>query len=352
MDPKVKNLIKFFATNLTILFLLIWASFKYVESDPLRWFGGLIALILLWRISLSIYRRCIVPAKHPRSYGKWAVVTGCTGGIGKEFVEELAKQGMSILLISRTESKLKDQKAELEKLYSASGADFKARYIAYDFTDMSSTCTAFYKQLDETLLQLKEDGGVGILVNNVGTTKDIPYELMEFTEQEIDDMINVNIFGTIRMTRSCLRVMQQQGSGAIIGISSGSGNHVGPMLQIYSATKAFITQFIRSMHVESWGTGVDFLAVTPFYIAGTNLYTRKAGTVIAPMPIALVKGTLCQLGKKWVWQGHGYWFHGFMGTFATYWWGATERWKNMMKDNRARYEAREAEKRVAANKAK
>ena len=59
------------------------------------------------------------------------------------------------------------------------------------------------------------------------------------------------------------------------------------------------------------------------------------------MPIELVKGTLAQLGKgPYVWQGHGYWFHGLLGNFASYYWGATDRWKKMMKDNRARYDAK------------
>ena len=68
--------------------------------------------------------------------------------------------------------------------------------------------------------------------------------------------------------------------------------------------RAFITQFTRSMHVESWGSGVDFLAVTPFYVV-SNLYKRKSGTLIAPMPIKLVEGTFAQLGKKMIWQVSG-----------------------------------------------
>jgi hypothetical protein len=93
--------------------------------------------------------------------------------------------------------------------------------------------------------------------------------------------------------------------------------------------RAFITQFSRSMHVESWGTGVDFLVVTPFYVV-SNLYKRKSGTLIAPMPIELVKGTFKQLGKQMIWQGHGYWFHGFIGNFSTYYWDTVHRYRKMM----------------------
>lgn len=104
-----------------------------------------------------------------------------------------------------------------------------------------------------------------------------------------------------------------------------------------------MTQFTRSLKIEWWDSGVDFLAVTPFYVV-SNLYKRKSGSLLAPMPIKLVEGTLAQLGKKYIWQGHGYWFHGFIGNFATYYWGTTKRNLKMMKDNRARYEARQKQK--------
>ncbi|RYG98267.1 hypothetical protein EON65_51650 [archaeon] len=62
-----------------------------------------------------------------------------------------------------------------------------------------------------------------------------------------------------------------------------------------------MTQFSRSLKVEWWDSGVDFYVVTPYYVV-SNLYKRKTGTIIAPMPIALVKGTLAQIGKKMLWQ--------------------------------------------------
>lgn len=90
-----------------------------------------------------------------------------------------------------------------------------------------------------------------------------------------------------------------------------------------------MTQFSRSLHVEHWGSGVDFLVVTPFYVV-SNLYKRKTGTIVAPMPSALVAGTFCQLGKQFVWQGHGYWFHGLLGTAGGYYWEAVKRYRKMM----------------------
>lgn len=62
-----------------------------------------------------------------------------------------------------------------------------------------------------------------------------------------------------------------------------------------------MTQFSRSMTIECWGTGVDFYVSTPLYVV-SNLYKRKYGTLIAPLPIAVVTGSLAQLGKKYLWQ--------------------------------------------------
>lgn len=62
-----------------------------------------------------------------------------------------------------------------------------------------------------------------------------------------------------------------------------------------------MTQFTRSMKLECWNTGVDFYVCTPFYIV-SNLYKRKSGNLISPMPIELIKGTMQQLGKKHVFQ--------------------------------------------------
>ncbi len=104
-----------------------------------------------------------------------------------------------------------------------------------------------------------------------------------------------------------------------------------------------MTQFSRSMKIEWWDSGVDFYVATPFYVV-SNLYKRKSGTIIAPMPIKLVEGVLCQLGKRYLWQGHGYWFHGFLGNLANVYWNTVERNLAMMKNNRARWEARQAQK--------
>ncbi len=340
IDPKVRNLTLYVLPILLTVGGGVYAFTKYsTEKDPIKVFGYIVLILIIWRVLLHMYRRLFLPPKHPRDYGKWAIVTGSTSGIGKEFAEEFARLGMSIMLISRTESKLKEQADDISNKYKVN-----VKYMVYDFSTFSSNNTnskLFYNKLKDECKILSKDGGLGILLNNVGTNEDHPMLYDEYDDDGVDNMINCNVQSVLYMTKTVLPIMKLQKNGTVISIGSGSANHPGPYNALYSATKAFMLQFSRSMHVENWDTGVDFLCVTPFYIV-SNLYKRKSGTILAPMPIELVKGTISQLGKKYIWQGHGYWFHGMLGNMATYFWGTTARWRKMMVDNRKRWDERQA----------
>ena len=76
--------------------------------------------------------------------------------------------------------------------------------------------------------------------------------------------------------------------------------------------RAFITQYSRSLHLEFLKTGVDILVVTPFYFV-SNKYRAEKGSLLAPMPDVILNGSFAQLGKKGLWQAHGYWFHCIIG---------------------------------------
>jgi 17beta-estradiol 17-dehydrogenase / very-long-chain 3-oxoacyl-CoA reductase len=140
---------------------------------------------------------------------------------------------MSILIISRSEDKLIEQKKELETDHPKT----TVRYLAYDFTDMTSARDSFYKKFDEECGLMDKDGGVGVLINNVGIANQYPQRLMELTDKECSDMINCNIDSTIFMSRYVLKYMEPKNRGAIVNVSSGSGNLPAPYISIYSATK-------------------------------------------------------------------------------------------------------------------
>ena len=238
LDPKVKNLIRFVVVNFGGAIALLVAGIKITGvTNPFTIIGFIGAAVGAWRLCLHVYRRLILPPKDPLAYGKWAIVTGSTSGIGKEFAEYLAKKGMSLLIISRSEDKLKAQQVELSAI---SDGKNKVRYLAYDFTRMDSAKDTFYASLDAECQLMHADGGLGLLINNVGTANEIPMRLEEFSDKEIEDMINCNVFSTVWMTRTVTKYMRERKNGAVVSISSGSGNHVGPFLVVYSATKCVL----------------------------------------------------------------------------------------------------------------
>jgi 17beta-estradiol 17-dehydrogenase / very-long-chain 3-oxoacyl-CoA reductase len=162
---------------------------------------------------------------HPRYLGS-------TSGIGKGFAEYLAKMGMSMLIISRSESKLKEQQKELEETYKV-----PVRCITYDFTQPGEARSQFYEKLHRELTDMDVHGGISLLINNVGIANEFPKTVEEFSDQEIDDMIQCNCYSTVMMTRAVFKYMKAKKTGSIVSISSGSANFPAPYLAVYSATK-------------------------------------------------------------------------------------------------------------------
>ena len=189
--------------------------------------------VSLWKVGNRNWYKDLVSAKH--MFLIVGVVAGSTSGIGRDFAEYLASKGMSVLIISRTESKLIEQTNELKEKFKGKVVDFG--YLAFDFTKSGEEKEAFYKTFDERCQIMDKDGGIGLLINNVGTANEYPKVLHEFTDKDIDDMINCNVFSTINMSRAVLPFMKAKKNGAVVSISSGSGNGPSPMLTVYSATK-------------------------------------------------------------------------------------------------------------------
>lgn len=116
MDPKVKNFFIFIGKNIVLPLTVVVVLIRVAGvTDYFRLLGQAVLLFAAVRVGLQIYRRLIQPAKDPRKMGKWAVITGTTSGIGRAFADRLAQRGLSLLIISRSEEKLKEQQAEIEK---------------------------------------------------------------------------------------------------------------------------------------------------------------------------------------------------------------------------------------------
>jgi 17beta-estradiol 17-dehydrogenase / very-long-chain 3-oxoacyl-CoA reductase len=204
-------------------------------------------------------------------------------GIGKAYAFALAKKGMSILLISRTESKLQDVKKEIE----AKG--YNGVEVSYLVCDYSKFDKAAQDNVAKTVKNLE----VGVLINNVGVSYRYPMYFHELTDGEVGDLMMMNIDSTVWMTRMVLPGMLERKKGAIVNISSASAMYDLPLLAEYSGSKSFIEKFSRAINAEYKSKGVTCQCQIPFYVATKLAKQRKS--LMVPEPPEFVA-----LGVKWV----------------------------------------------------
>jgi len=310
MNKKDKNVVKglmALAVFLGLSAVVLDQALK-AAGDPLRLVGAMASCYVAGQFLVRFYKQYLTPSYDFKAAGGWAIVTGCTGGLGQEYAHRLAKRGMNVLLISRSEKKLKALQAKLIEEYGV-----LVEYLAFDF----AKCTAanakkFYgSTLPAKLAAAPIQGEVGLLVNNVGVGDEAPLFVEELPLQDADDMIKVNCGATVQMSRALLPLMSDRRKGAIINVSSGSCAQPTAFLSTYSATKSFIAQFSRSIGREYAALGVKVLCINPYYISGTGLYPASKPSLNAPAAYRVVEGSFQALGKHEI--SHSYYFHAIIG---------------------------------------
>lgn len=181
------------------------------------------------------------------------MVTGGTRGIGRAIVLKLASAGASIAFTGQRES---DALRQTESDVLNLGVKCKA-YIS-NASDYSLT--------QELVSEVhKEFGKIDILVNNAGITKDTL--LMRMSEEQWDDVINVNLKSTFNFTKAVVPIMARQRQGSIVNISSIVGLNGNPGQANYSASKAGIIGLTKSVAKEMGARNIRVNAVAPGFIA-------------------------------------------------------------------------------------
>jgi len=225
-----------------------------------------------------------------KRFGDWAVVTGCTGGIGREYALGLAKKGMSIVLVSRSKQKLEELEMEIVKLYK-----LKTMIIVADFTKIE-----VLDQIHDKLKETKLD--IGVLVNNVGILGPHFMPFLELDSKIAKDMITVNITAATVLTYELLPDMIKKRKGAIINIASMASLYPGPYLQEYAATKHY-------MHAltEAIDTGVIIQEIDPGEVATEMTKDFAPSPLKCRSAAVYVASALSSLGYSQ--RTTGYWKH-------------------------------------------
>ena len=187
---------------------------------------------------------------------KVAIITGATRGIGKQIALTLANEGYNIVLNYRTENdELKQLKNEIES------KKVKCLTVQGDVTNFEDC-----KQMIESAIE--KFGKVDVLVNNAGITKDMLLARMK--EEDFKQVIDVNLVGTFNMTKNVISYMMKARNGRIINISSVVGIAGNAGQTNYSASKAGIIGFTKSLAKEVASRNILVNAVAPGFIE-TNM---------------------------------------------------------------------------------
>jgi len=184
--------------------------------------------------------------------GKTAIVTGAARGIGKAIALAFAQEGANIAV---TDLRIDDNALDVEKQINKLGV--KCKVYASDASNFADT--------EKVVEQIVSDfGTVDILVNNAGITMDTL--LLRMTEQQWDAVINVNLKSVFNFTKVVQRILIKQKGGSIINMSSvvGVGGNAGQAN--YSASKAGIIGFTKSIAMELGSRNVRSNAIAPGFI--------------------------------------------------------------------------------------
>ena len=184
--------------------------------------------------------------------GKVAIITGASRGIGKSIAQEFIRQGAKVAFTYRSsEEKARALEAEL----SANGGEVKG------FQSDAAQMAEAEKLVNDVI---EAFGTVDIVVNNAGITDDTL--LMRMSEDQWDRVIDVNLKSCFALTKAVLRTMLKARSGSIINVSSVVGVQGNAGQANYSASKAGILGFTKSVALELGSRNIRCNAIAPGFI--------------------------------------------------------------------------------------
>ncbi|WP_035647975.1 3-ketoacyl-ACP reductase [Flavobacterium sp. ASV13] len=183
---------------------------------------------------------------------KTALITGAGKGIGKAIAIALAKEGVNVILIARTQADV-DQLAD-----QTNNLGVKSLALAADVSDMNSINSAVEKALAEFK-------NIDILINNAGIASFGKF--LELEPCDWEKIIQVNLMGTYYTTRAVIPNMIERQTGDIINISSTAGLNGNPLTSAYSASKFAVLGLTDSLMQEMRKHNIRVSALTPSTVA-------------------------------------------------------------------------------------
>ena len=213
--------------------------------------------------------------------GKWAIVTGASSGIGKEFASALAQKGANLVLVAR-------RVEPMERL----ARDLRAAYnVRVKVEGVDLTCQGAAGKLKD---RLNGEGiAVETLINNAGLGL-----ISEFADQSLNKitaMLQLNVVGLTELTHVFAKAMKERGRGHILLVASIAAYQPCPVYAAYAATKAYVLSLGEALHAEFAPHNVVVTALSPgvtetefFDAAGEQPTAAMKRMMMKPRPVVEV----------------------------------------------------------------
>jgi short-subunit dehydrogenase len=252
-----------------------------------------------------------VNSLHHSLSSSTALVTGASGGIGKELARLCAQDGMNVVLIARSKSALHELATELEAKYKIT-----AIVLVKDLSLPNAANDIFNEIVARNI-------SVDVLINNAG------FGLVgAFSDCSFDDtlkLISVNIVALTELTRCFLPSMIERRKGKILNIASTAAFLPGPFMAIYYASKAYVLSLSEALSEELKGTTISVTALCPgptltgfiksAHAEKLNLFNRGSLSKMTAGPVALIGYRAMQQGRRTVIAG---WYNNIMLFFIAF----------------------------------
>jgi 3-oxoacyl-[acyl-carrier protein] reductase len=212
---------------------------------------------------------------NPKFEGQVALVTGASRGIGAAIALELAQRGLKVIGTATTD----EGAARITTTLSAHAG---CRGAALDVNNAAAA---------EALIDgiVKEHGGLQVLVNNAGITRDML--AMRLKDEDWDAVLDTNLKAVFRMSRAVMRTMMKQRYGRIISITSVVGASGNPGQANYAAAKAGVAGMTRALARELGSRGITVNCVAPGFIETdmtASLPEEQQKALLGQIPLGLL----------------------------------------------------------------